>query len=164
MDAIIVGNSAKLLKARQGDFIDSHETIIRLNGGIPSPTTYSSIGRKTHYWSMSANERQYTLWEKEWSKLPKIMFLNGRSRWTPEGAMVWDEDNYKAFIEDFGYERPSTGLITAQHIRKVLGWDLTAIGFDGFQSQTWYRKSDQHGPHNGKQELDYMKKLGVKIL
>jgi len=72
---IFVGNSRVLLDKQNGDFIDSHDIVLRFNGGYSSASLKKYIGEKTDIWSVAMRVpvrlslchklfkgRKYTIW------------------------------------------------------------------------------------------------------
>ena len=163
MNVLLVGNSSSLLDKTHGGMIDSYDNVIRFNGGNPVKHQ-ESVGSKTDYWSFSTlNESEYLKW-----KIPNAvqMCLNMRIDYPfVDGVAIYNNSGtYRQLILDYGHPRPSTGLITAHYVSKLWECEVFCIGFDFFQSGTWYRGSNEHIPHDGPREKDYMKSLGVTIL
>lgn len=162
MKVILVGGSENLLKHPIGEFIDSFDRVVRFNGGNPLGRE-ESLGWRTDYWSFSTLfAAQYSKWAID-GAIP--MMLNMRIEYPivlPD-AIRNDPDNYQQLRSTYGHPRPSTGLVTAHYIANMWECDLHCIGFDFFETNTWYT-----GPpsqvHNGKLEHDYMQSLGVEII
>lgn len=163
MNVLLVGNSSDLLKQNNGKLIDSYDTVIRFNGG--NPEGYEKhLGEKTDYWSFSTLRlADYQNW-----LIPDAvpMCLNMRIDYpvSPWGAIYNNAGTYRMLISSYGHPRPSTGLITAHYVKKLWKCDVSCIGFDFFQSGTWYRGSNVSIPHDGNKEQEFMKSLGVTIL
>ena len=163
MKVILVGNSATLLDQSNGDLIDSYDGVIRFNGGNPAGHR-ESLGSKTDYWSFSTlREDDYIRW-----KIPGAvpMCLNMRIKYpfVKEDAIYNNAGTYRMLRSSYSHPRPSTGLITAHYVVKLWKCAVDCIGFDFFESDTWYRGSNQNIPHDGKMEREYMQSLGVRIL
>lgn len=47
---VIIGNSAKILRERRGDFIEAHDIVVRFNRGYPLEEFYPWIGKRTDLW------------------------------------------------------------------------------------------------------------------
>ena len=161
--ALLVGNSTSLMGAGLGEYIDSFDTVVRFNGGNPSGNP-EDLGGRTTYWSFSTlNASDYERW-----RIPGAvpMCLNMRIDYPVfiSCAVHGDKETYQSLIDGLGHPRPSTGLITANHISQHWECDLYAIGFDFFANGTWYRGGNNNIPHNGDLEKQYMKRLGVQIL
>lgn len=163
MDVILVGNSSKMLDGKAGNLIDRFDRVVRFNGGNPDKHT-EALGTKTDYWSYS------TLLADEFRKwrIPGAtpMCLNMRIEYPfmPEDAICNYRPNYVDLIANYGHLRPSTGLITAHFISRMWFAKVSCIGFDFFKSGTWYRGSNEHIPHDGDREREYMKSLGVTVI
>ena len=163
MDVLLVGNSSALLESSSGDMIDSADKVVRFNGGNPTKHQ-ESIGSKTDYWSFSTlNAAEYRQW-----KIPGaiVMCLNMRIDYpfVTEDVIYNNTGTYRQLVMAYGHPRPSTGLITAHYISKLWDCRLSCIGFDFFESGTWYRGSNENIPHDGGREREYMQSLGVTIL
>lgn len=163
MDVLLVGNSSALLESAAGKMIDSMDTVVRFNGGNPIEHQ-ESIGSKTDYWSFSTlAAAQYMQW-----RIPGAvpMCLNMRIVYPPgiSGAIYNNDETYSRLIDEYGHPRPSTGLITAHFIKHNWHCRICCIGFDFFDSGTWYRGDNNNIPHDGGKEKEYMASLGVTIL
>ena len=163
MNVILVGNSSALLMRSCGDLIDRYDAVIRFNGG--NPTRYKkAIGSKTDYWSFSTlKETEYQQWKIP-GAIPMCLNMRIDYPFVSDDAIFNNTGTYRQLILSFGHPRPSTGLITAHYVSKVWDCEVSCIGFDFFESDTWYRGSNEHIPHDGKRERKYMQKLGVTIL
>lgn len=160
---ILVGNSVELLERRDGAIIDSMDRVVRFNGGNPSGRS-ESLGERTDYWSFSTMvAEQYHQWRIP-GAVPMLLNLRIKYPVTPEGAIYNDFETYSHLRDTYQHPRPSTGLITAHYIARNWDCDLYCIGFDFFETATWYRGSNKNIPHNGALERSYMKSLGAEIL
>jgi hypothetical protein len=159
---ILVGNAASLLDKQLGEFIDAHESVVRMNNGGPLPDKASDLGLRTTHWSFSATDRtQYLYWR---GKLPtdvielrlnrRIVYPIGNSESISPTQLVYDR-----MLKNYAGARPSTGAITAAWLCGVMRYKVTAVGFDFFQSRTWYRDSDARGPHDSDQEKAFLENM-----
>ena len=163
MNVLLVGNSSRLLDNKCGGLIDSYDKIVRFNGGNPAGHK-KELGSRTDYWSFSTlKEAEYTRW-----RIPGAMqmCLNMRIDYPfVTGEVIYNNSGtYTQLIMAYGHPRPSTGLITAHYIARLWDCSVSTIGFDFFESDTWYRGSNEHIPHDGNREREYMESLGVMIL
>jgi hypothetical protein len=163
VDVLLVGNSSNLIGRTYGSFIDSFDSVIRFNGANPFRHP-KALGIKTDYWSFSTMVlAQYQQW-----RIPGAvpMCLNMRITYPAHvpDAIMNDMDTYNDLIDGYGHMRPSTGLITAHYVSRKWDCNVSCIGFDFFKSDTWYRGSNEHIPHDGEREQAYIESLGVTIL
>lgn len=161
MKAVLVGNKA--IKGC-GELIDSYPVVIRINGGIPDTGNKNDIGEVTSGWSFSTmSKAQYDFWREGFSGIPQLT-LNSRCSYEFVKGFRIDNPVYVDLINDYQHPRPSTGLITAHYLVKHEGFELDLIGFDFFQSPTWYRGSNEHIPHNGNMEREYLTDLVGNVI
>lgn len=159
---ILVGNSDSL--SGMGGLIDAHDNVVRMNGGAPAWGNAADIGTRTTLWSFSTDRPgKYREWRAGFRGVTELR-LNGRLDYGFCGGFNGCQSHYAGFMRRYGHPRPSTGLITADYLVRRLGHKLTVVGFDHFQSGTWYRAGSAHGPHDGEREAEYMKSLGVEVL
>ena len=67
---IIVGNSTSILNKKLGDFIDSHDIVIRINHGFPRKQFVESTGKKTNiwtfcFWNVQIQKKEYSIFNPE---------------------------------------------------------------------------------------------------
>ena len=159
---LLVGGSSNLLNGNDGFLIDSYDKVVRFNGGIPAGHE-RQLGSRTDYWSFSTKfADQYNRW-KITGAVPMLLNMRIEYPITPANAIYNDAENYKQLRDTYKHPRPSTGLVTAHYIAKKWACDLYCIGFDFFESETWYT-GPPAGVHSGQLEREYMESLGVTIL
>lgn len=162
MNVLLVGGSDKLLERRDGAFIDSFDSVVRFNGGNPI-NHQESIGSKTDYWSFSTLfAAQYQRWKIP-GAIPMCLNMRIEYPYVPDNAILNNAGTYRQLRMAYGHPRPSTGLVTAHYIVKLWKCNVSCIGFDFFESDTWYT-GPPAGVHDGTLERQYMKSLGVTIL
>ena len=61
----IVGNASAIIGSRQGEEIDSHDIVIRINKGVPTEDNYVDIGKKTHVWVFGGGDKDYSPYTEE---------------------------------------------------------------------------------------------------
>mgnify|MGYP003327296050 CR=1 FL=1 len=49
-EIIFVGNSVEILQYDYGEWIDSHDVVVRFGKGLPTEDKYESIGSRTDIW------------------------------------------------------------------------------------------------------------------
>ena len=158
---ILVGNSNCLMDGNFEEIIDGFDIVIRMNGGKPTEDNSHHIGERTTYWSVSAaDESVYKSW-----KIPKAVpwHLNRRVKYPCVGVSN-PVSNYRDLVTGYGFNRPSTGLITAHYAVNVEQIDLALIGFDFYRYGSWYCEKRSDTPHDWNREEMYMQSLGVVIL
>jgi len=162
MRVVLVGN--KLIESNQGELIDSYDLVIRLNGGIVTLKNKHHIGTKTDCWSFSTKSKaQYDGWHESFRGVTKLTLNNRCNYEFVEGFRV-EHPAYDELTAEYAHSRPSTGLITADYLVRVQGFDVDLVGFDFFSSGTWYRGSNENIPHDGDNERDYLTGLVGNIL
>ena len=162
-EVLLVGNSITLLDGSAGQVIDDYDKVVRFNGGNPTKHQ-DAIGSRTDYWSFSTvNESEYLKWKIP-GAIPMCLNMRIDYPFMSEDAIYNNAGTYRQLRMAYGHPRPSTGLITAHYIAKLWKCRVSCIGFDFFESDTWYRGSNEHIPHDGGLEREYMQSLGVTIL
>ena len=163
MRVILVGNSSTLLDQYNGKLIDSYDKVIRFNGGNPEGHK-ESLGVRTDYWSVSTlKESEYVRWKIP-GAIPMCLNMRLDYDFVREDVIYNNAGTYRMLRMSYEHPRPSTGLITAHYVTTLWKCVTDCIGFDFFDSDTWYRGSNKNIPHDGKMEREYMQYLGVRIL
>jgi hypothetical protein len=160
--AVLVGNAQSLIGKNKGCWIDEHKFVIRMNGGAPTNQNGQQVGTKTTHWSFSTeSEKQYWKWRNGLPAHLIEMRLNPRIKYPSCGgsAITNDPDSYFILLSLYGEGRPSTGVLTAYYLTCVMNWRIDLIGFDFFQTKSWYRQRDNHGPHPPARELQLIRSL-----
>lgn len=169
MKICIVGNAESLLTGRLGPRIDAQDVVVRINGGAPRTGYESAMGTKTNIWSISCLlVPRYLAWRRAFAVPPALMLCLNRKieyEYVTDPYISNPDLCYRHLIENYGYEHPSTGLITAHFLRYQWRAEVTLAGFDFFETGTHYRQLDKMGPHDGPRERDYLlSELGCTLL
>jgi len=168
-NAILVGNSEKILEKDNGKLIDSYDVVIRMNYGHPTDRE-KQLGTRTDIWSSSNTEKRHLESYEFFKNVPYILFPNIRiyDKYKPIGKNIFynDEGNYRNFIGDFKSPRPSTGAITIDYLLNTVGTlkSLTIIGFDFFNSPTFYNRKNFRVIHKTDVEQKYIEKQDLIII
>jgi len=162
---IIVGNSTGILKCEYGQFIDSHQIIVRMNYAYPVNTCYSkNIGRNTHIY-MAGISRAIIV-EKIVSQNPVRYIL----RLTPCGEPLNiknvycnTKQEYNQLKQHFGEFKPSSGSLTINFFKEHIDYkSLTIIGFDFFKKAHKIKKNEfksyLYRDHDCSMEQEYITK------
>jgi len=148
---ILVGNSVEILNYEYGEFIDSHDIVIRMGRGLPNPTAlndpHKSIGTRTDVW-VTGFLRSNMFRTKQVKEIPIRLLNRTRMHMTSPRELEFDVEHTVMFTDEeileiykeFEYKddskegRPSNGFITLLWlIKKAWVWkSLTLIGFDFF--------------------------------
>ena len=182
---VLVGNSVEILNYEKGEFIDSHDIVIRMGRGVPFPRHYERIGKRTDIWCTGFLRAEQMMKRPELKEVPKLL---NRTRINLNSARelgnglddeyhtMWSDEELLGLYEEFGYVnnetlgRPSNGFIVLLWlIKKAWVWkSLTLIGFDFFAKKapfkvgaaypnSWHlpRNSVDEIPHNVPAEREY---------
>ena len=182
---ILVGNSVEVLNYQKGEFIDSHDVVIRMGRGLPLPRHYKMIGKRTDLWASGFLRAEQMIKRPELKGVPKLLNRTRINLNSPrvlgngldeEFHTMWSDSELLALYDEFGYEnnavlgRPSNGFIVLLWlIKKAWVWkSLTIIGFDFFAKKapfkvgaaypnSWHlpRNTVDEIPHNVPAERDY---------
>jgi len=148
---ILVGNSVEILYHEYGEFIDSHDVVIRMGKGLPNPHALEdptkAIGNRTDVW-VTGFLRSNMFRTRQVKKIPIRLLNRTRMHMTTDRELEFDVEHTVMFTDEeileiykeFGYKddskegRPSNGFITLLWlIKKAWVWkSLTLIGFDFF--------------------------------
>ena len=170
---VIVGNSRKLIKNPLGEFIDSHEIVLRMNHGVPHERYWRYVGKKTHIWAVAFRD---TITQAEIYPLYKpryVLWLTiDKSHIHPdllEDMYIADDNFYRGVQEKINGERPSLGCMAVHFfINEIKYKKLDVVGFDFFKSPDYFRSKICKDIHNPDEEEKYItslcKEKGVEIL
>ena len=182
---VLVGNSVEILNYEKGEFIDSHDIVIRMGRGVPFPRHYERIGKRTDIWCTGFLRAEQMMKRPELKEVPKLL---NRTRINLNSARelgnglddeyhtMWSDEELLGLYEEFGYVnnetlgRPSNGFIVLLWlIKKAWVWkSLTLVGFDFFAKKapfkvgaaypnSWHlpRNTVDEIPHNVPAEREY---------
>lgn len=176
---ILVGNSVELLHHNFGEFIDSHDMVIRLGKGAKVDGHEKQLGRKLSVWA-TGFLREPMHKNKIFKDIPILLNRNRMSINIPrkhkmkgkDVTEMFSDEEILAFDEEFGFDRGpgqrlSNGLLTILYFtRKETSWkSFTIIGFDCFSKSlsfkvgeakpfSWHMPANTVAwhPHDGKKE------------
>jgi len=179
---IVVGNGDTLLNEENGEFIDSHEIVLRMNKGYPREEFKKHVGSKTHIWSLSKGEQSFVNYWKYYTDIdyainpwahktfrrinflptfnfPFTNFYEIYKIYHPE-----EERDINTFVKDLFTNisiedpLPSTGcLILNYFIGNVDFQSLTIIGFDFLRGGNFYEDGYKHlSIHDPQKEEEYL--------
>jgi hypothetical protein len=144
----IVGNSESLFSKNQGEEIDSHECVCRINRGIQI-INESCQGKKTNIWAYGVESIIEDIYND--FKGPKTIHLGSKKRGVRvEGFKLkqWEKHPFTDFYvplpqvqslyDKFGYDRLSSGLILLDYVYSCNPKKILLYGFDWKQTPTWY--------------------------
>ena len=182
-NVVLVGNSVEILNYKKGEFIDSHDVVIRMGRGVPRPRHYEAIGKRTDLWATGFLRAEQMIKRPELKEVPKLLnrtrinLLTARAlEVDAEFHTMFTDNELLDLYEEFGYVnnetlgRPSNGFIVLLWlIKKAWVWkSLTLVGFDFFAKKapfkvgaaypnSWHlpRNSVDEIPHNVPAEREY---------
>ena len=70
---VLVGNSVEILNYEKGEFIDSHDIVIRMGRGVPRPRHYEAIGKRTDLWATGFLRAEQMIKRPELKEVPKLL-------------------------------------------------------------------------------------------
>jgi len=184
-NVILVGNSIEIMNYKKGEFIDSHDVVIRMGKGIPRWDRDVYIGKKIDIWATGFLRAEQVSKQPKIKTVPKLLNrtrINLRTAKNLDKSLEFDfhtmfsDEELLDLYDEFGYKdnvilgRPSNGFITLLWlIKKAWVWkSLTLIGFDFFAKKapirvgaahpnSWHmpRNSEDTIPHNVPAEREY---------
>lgn len=162
----LVGNSQAILGSNQGDAIDDHDIVIRMNLGLPSTRIDPfSVGYRTDVWATARHWPNVSVPASVicilWMKLTKLGAheLKQWNRDPPSQPIIqWPKD-LEAECRKFVGADPSTGI-------RLLWWlkdrcaKITPYGMDCWRDVShWSGQRNTHN-HDRDKEWDAMRRLG----
>lgn len=173
----VVGNASSALQAKNGDEIDAHDVVLRLNAGVPLPEQKRAIGSRTDVLSVGnlavlkdSMHRLRTPPDQVWFGKPSFSAL-GRREWPRLVKIahypIWriPSERMEGLKDEIG-AWPSGGLVAAFIVLEHADV-IHLYGFDCFSSPTWWHTDRPAakipGPfrHEGEKEREWMKKHGL---
>ena len=176
-NVILVGNSIEIMNYEKGEFIDSHDVVIRMGRGAVTRARELHIGKKIDIWATGFLRAEQGSRQPHLKTVPKLL---NRTRINLRGAKnldksldfdfhtMFSDEELLALYEEFGYEdnavlgRPSNGFITLLWlIKKAWVWkSLTLIGFDFFAKKAPMKvgaahPNSWHMPRNGVETIPH---------
>ena len=150
----VVGNGALLRDF--GEFIDTHDVVIRFNA-FEIDGYESRCGRKTTHWCTfgdTLGDRLPTKHRRHLKPLSPYTIDAGESGGIlPKfrAKMAFASKDYRLPI----FRRPSTGIMLLR-LLESLGHSADIFGFDGFTSGHYYDSGHQHDPDHLVTEIIYI--------
>jgi 5,10-methylene-tetrahydrofolate dehydrogenase/methenyl tetrahydrofolate cyclohydrolase len=141
---IIVGNSSNLLNKENGQFIDSHSIVIRVNHGYPIKTDYrKNIGNKTDIYCVSISRTDIVNNILKNSNFKFILRLTSFNSDLNQTSVIYGNRlEYTELKKKFGGYKPSTGSVLINFIIKNIEFKhLNLIGFDFFENESRFKKN-----------------------
>lgn len=169
---ILVGNGSSLLDSANGEWIDSHDIVIRMNLGMPDmwEDHYTALGRKTDIWATARHWPQKFDEVKKWPQLMVWMKL------TPLGNQQWkqlqkydppcDLERWPQWLEDdcarYVGAPPTTGMRMAWYLRvRCKPRTIAHIGFDFYGTPCFWSGRKNTRNHNPELERVAFMNLGL---
>lgn len=166
---IIVGNSSNILNKNQGNFIDSHDIVVRINYAIPIRRNLKNdTGIKTNIYIAGISKSKRVLKLIENIKLDYILRLSPYGEKIVQSNVYQDSiKNYNQVKQEFNAYKPSSGCLAINFFCKHINFkSLTLIGFDFFNNSSRPNifKSYLYKDHDPMYEKKYIiSKLNNKV-
>tara|TARA_B100000212_G_C27270894_1_gene488696 strand:+ start:233 stop:889 length:657 start_codon:yes stop_codon:yes gene_type:complete len=185
-EIIFVGNSIEILQHKKGEWIDSHDIVVRFGKGMPTPDKYESIGQRTDIWISGFLRSKHQVYYPMALKLLNRARVDldsdvSRHKVGKDWITMFTDDELKSIYEEFGIKnndfhakRPSNGFISILFFtRMVHVWKkLSLIGFDFFAKDAGFKVGNavpyswhlpintvNENPHMGATERGYVMDL-----
>ena len=157
----LVGNGGGATEGFQGGYIDSHDIVIRINGGVPILDLKEHMGEKFSLWVYSAVPHKIgriTDLDKKFNPdyilriRCKINFLHKylyhktyfQSGHGGRGGECQDDDDFKHIVSILGKE-PTTGCQAFHFLKRNIPYrKLSVVGFDFFETDNLLLGSVKH--------------------
>ena len=188
-EIIFVGNSVEILQYDYGEWIDSHDVVVRFGKGLPTEDKYESIGSRTDIWISGYLRSKHQVFYPNAVKLlnrARVDLYSDVSKhkigkdWITMFSDFELETIYNEFglkNNDFYAKRPSNGFIAILFFTRVVDvWKkLSLIGFDFFAKNAGFKvgtavpyswhlpiNTVNENPHMGAVERAYVMNLVEK--
>lgn len=150
-DILVVGNAPNLLKEKNGESIDSFNTVIRVNDYITDEYE-EYTGTKTTHWLTGAGKNS-KMRGREGSFYKLLFFPRGIINSPQHKLANKVRENLNMDFSEFflvksreleqivkrtGVNFPSTGFMAIAYIREILGKKVTITGFDFMSTRKHY--------------------------
>jgi len=142
----LVGNAKSMLGNGRGEWIDSHDIVLRMNQGFPSEAHAKDIGLRMDIWACGLLTPHYPILSYVDQYDPKIItWLSAYSNKNmplqmAEKTHTADMDFFIECGENLNGHRPSTGMLHVELFsRKIPFKKLSIYGFDFFRTPEFYR-------------------------
>jgi hypothetical protein len=152
-DIAIVGGSTSILSAKQGETIDSHDCVIRLNLRFPNSNEYESVGKKTTLFYCGAILRITNKRLIEYAKITNLLKL--QKEWQIKGTangipcFLYNEAIQQKLIGHINIFNanepyvdnlliPNTGMVCIYDCLISHALKITLYGFDAFTTPNRY--------------------------
>jgi hypothetical protein len=161
----IVGNASSILKTRHGAQIDEC-CVVRLNSGVPIRAR--AQGRRIDIHCISTpSSFDVNMKKARWLiRFRRGYFAGATSIWTGKeeredaasDQMFYPVEMLDYLTSQFG-AKPSVGARALHIFSELTEAPIKLFGFDFKESESFYRKRENRGPHNWDAERDYARGL-----
>lgn len=133
---VVVGNSSRILDSDYGKYIDSHDIIVRINGGCPiNKIYYEKLGRRTDIYVVSYKNEQKIKKTLSTIKPLYVLRLNDSVYLSHPMCYFSENEERDELKSKFKNCKPSTGSMVINFFKKHIDYkELVLIGFDFFKS------------------------------
>ena len=180
---VVVGNSRKILEKENGEFIDSHDIVLRFNRGLPEGYE-KHIGTKTDIWAINGRkketqkilhlkfqDRKYTLWtfykigrlnptlKYNTYHIPLDFYFKTCQDLNPTVEIIKKDLFFK---DNMKGKRPTSGCVALYYLIKNIQYkSITVTGFDFLQSFQFHSNDPIHleKTHSGAKEKEFLTPL-----
>lgn len=161
-DVALVGSSGALMQGTQGNNIDSHEVVCRINRGviIQNPTAQ---GTRTDVWAIGTIKTVEDLFEK-YNVNNFYMSHKGRRIIDNRINYYMSMEVLDRLREDLSHQKPSSGLMALYYIQHCKPKQITIYGFDWKRTGTWYYEETNYQPHDWQLEEKYDREMNLRIV
>ena len=186
---IFVGNSVEILQHKHGEWIDSHDIVVRFGKGYPTEDKWESIGSRTDIWISGFLRSKHQVYYPDSIKLLNRARVDldsdvSRHKIGNDWITMFSDYELKTIYDEFGIKnndfhakRPSNGFISILFFTRMVDvWKkLSLIGFDFFAKDAGFKVGNavpyswhlpintvNENPHMGADERAYVMNLVEK--
>lgn len=153
----LVGNATALLDCNQGEQIDDHDVVVRMNRGLP--VKHAAQGSKFDLWCFSTGA-----WVRQelrtYPKVPSI-WMSPKLRDVYDGSFrcaFYPPPRWKTLRDAIG-ARPSVGCMVLDLLTGFSPKTVGVFGFDFKRSGTFYEARLNQGPHDFISEENFTRRI-----
>ena len=152
----IVGNSQGQFSRIDGDAIENHDVIVRMNRGLVVDRHVQGIRTDILSLSIVPDHKMIAKFSPKY-----IMWATPKRENMPEDLNLFvHPDKYWLPLYKHLGARPSTGLITLNYfVNHLLCGPRSLYGFDSWKTPTFYTKQRRTGPHSPEREQEFIQGL-----
>lgn len=162
----VIGNAESILSATNGEIIDEHDIVIRINMG--NIVDRVAQGYKTHI--LASSILIDPAWIEKYMGKVKLLWLSPKWRENseyfkqlPQKPAYYPVELWEKLSANLDGARPSSGMMAIDLAYRLKAKQINLFGFDFKKTKTFYLKEDHIGPHDWSKEQTLANKIVDKL-